>query len=211
MRRWVLVCVVVCALGGVNAARGDSDFQIGVGYSHVELDGETFDGRGGLRLEPRFSFGLEALPQVRLGFAVGFSTYWKDFDDEDLIEVDGDTIFIEDDGVEGLTLFTPEFQLSWRQPLGRRYERGLYIEAGVGVGGVIGNYFVADEWGWDTEESDWDAAFSVRPFVRGAYEWDQFQVGIEGSYLFGQELDFNDRASGEVSEWYVGAFFGYRF
>src|SRR5687767_949174 len=100
MRRWVLVCgMVICALSGVSVARGDSDFQIGVGYSYVELDGETFDGRGGVRFEPRWSFSLDALPPVRLGFGVGLSSYWKDFDDEDLIQVDGDTIFIEDDGV----------------------------------------------------------------------------------------------------------------
>jgi len=213
MRRWVLFCVaVVCAIGIGREARADWDFQLGVGYSQVNLGNGPFDGRGGARIEPRFSFGPDSLPQLRLGIGVGFSGYWNDIrGDTDVIVIDGDTIFVDSSDVESLSLIEPEFQLSWRQPLGMRDGRGFYVEGGVGVGGVIANYWVGSSWGWDEFKSEWDAAFEVRPFVRAAYQWEKWQVGLEGSYMFGQELDFSPRVRGDIEEWYVGGFFGIRF
>jgi hypothetical protein len=213
MRGWVLFCgVVVCAIGIGREARGDWDFQLGVGYSQVDLGNGPFDGRGGARIEPRFSYGPEGLPQLRLGIGVGFSGYWRDVGrNGDEIVIHGDTIFLNSDDVESLSLIEPEFQLSWRQPIGMRNGHGFYVEGGAGVGGVIGNYWVGQSWGWDEVENAWDAAFEVRPFVRAAYQWENWQVGVEGSYMFGQELDFSPRVQGDVSEWYVGAFFGIRF
>jgi hypothetical protein len=33
-------------------------------------------------------------------------------------------------------------------------------------------------------------------------------LGVEGSYLFGGSLDFTNQIEGDLSEWYVGVFFG---
>jgi hypothetical protein len=209
MWRSVLV-MVACGLVAVESARAEWEVGLGAGYSSVDLGG-AFDGDGGIRLEPRVSFSLEAVPQIRLGFGLGLSGYATDLDDGEVIRVDGESIFIEEDGVESLSLLEPEFQISWRQPLGGEDRRGFYIEGGVGLGGVIANYGVSDEWGWDLEESEWDATVGVRPFVRGAYQWDDWRVGVEGSYMFGGDLNLNNRAEGDVTEWYVGGFFGYRF
>ena len=57
-----------------------------------------------------------------MGLGLGLSGYWDDLDDGDIIQVDGDSIFIEEDGVESLSLIEPEVQISWRQPLGMRDE-----------------------------------------------------------------------------------------
>lgn len=187
-----------------------------IGFSHVTLEGASgaFDERGGLRFEPRLTLTpfRNDLPQLKIGFGVGLSGYGKDVNNNGrFIDVDGDSIFIDDDEVEALSLIEPEFQASWRQGFGD--ERRWFIEPGIGLGGVIGNYWVgeSDWWGSDTNVNEWDATWGVRPFLRAGYEWDRMVAGIEASYMWGGKLDFTNEAHGDVREFYVGGFFGWRW
>jgi hypothetical protein len=197
-------------LGVTAPARAGAEFSLSAGYAHIELDGSAspFDDRGGFRVEPRFTFWGENLPQLKLGVGVGFSGYSKSIDDDDdFVVIDGEVFFIESDDVEALSLITPEFQISWRQPLGG--DGRWYVEPGVGVGAVIGNYWVGD-W-WDEDIDEWDATVSGRPFIRAGYQAKRWMAGLEVSYLFGGSLDFTDEVGGDITEFYAGGFFGWRW
>lgn len=221
MRTFKCMVLLTSALlaAGSQAARAEVEFSVGVGYGHVSLDGSggVFDERDGLRLEPRVSFNpVDAAPQLRLGFGLGISGYSHDVDGDDdgVIEVDDDTFIIGANDVETLTLLTPEFQLSWRQTFAADDEgRGWFVEPGVGVGAVVGQYwFGSSWWGWtDTDVSEWDATISARPFLRAGYQSHRWLAGLEASYLFGGSLAFTDDIGGDVREWYVGGFFGGRW
>jgi hypothetical protein len=114
------------------------------------------------------------------------------------------------------SLITPEFQISYRIPLGAHYrdeKPKWFIEPGVGVGVVIGQYWVGQSFGWWTDEdiSEWDATIEGRPFLRAGWQGDRWVFGLEGSYLFGGNLHFTDRIEGDISEWYAGGFFGVKW
>jgi hypothetical protein len=98
-------------------------------------------------------------------------------------------------------------------PAGEHGERRWFVEPGVAVGVVIGNYWIGDTFGFatDTDLSEWDATIAGRPFVRVGYSGDRWVFGLEGSYLFGGKLDFTDTIGGDVQEWYGGVFFGGRW
>ena len=196
-------------------ARADYDFSLSIGYAHVALDGSAspFDDRDGIRVEPRFSFGVsDEMPQLRLGAALAFSGYSRTRDDDDdFVVIDGEVFFIDSDDQESLSLITPEFQVSWRQPLDA--ERRWFVEPGIAVGVVIANYWVGDRWGWYYEEDvdEWDATIAGRPFLRAGYQADHWLIGLEASYLFGGQLDFTDDIRGDIEEFYAGVFFGGRW
>ena len=201
---------------------GGKEFDFGLGYSHVSLDGSAspFDSRDGIRAEGRFSWGAGgATSGLRLGVGLSISGFEKSVDDDFVLidDDDGDVIILDGDEVEALTLITPEFQLSWRQMLGpvegEYGERRWFVEPGVGLGVVIGQYWVGDTFGWwvETDEDEWDATFGARPFIRAGYASDRLVLGLEASYLFGGDLDFTDAIGGDVEEWYIGVFIGGRW
>lgn len=205
-----------CLVALVADARADYEFALSLGYAHVELDKTEgpFDSRGGFRVEPRFTFGVnDDLPQLKLGVGVGISGFNKSIDDDDgdFVVIDDEVFFFDSEDAHDLTLLTPEFQISWRQPLSG--DRRWFIEPGVGVGVVIGQYWVGDTFGWwtDTDINEWDATLGARPFLRAGYQADRWLLGMEASYLFGGSLDFTDEVGGNVEELYVGVFFGGRW
>ena len=224
VRGIVLVAGVAAFLVAValtpSAARADMEFDIGLGYSHVELDGSVspFDSRDGFRIEPRFSWtpGGDHSP-LRLGVGLGISGFDRRTDDDDIIiDDDGDIFVVDSDDVESLTLITPEFQVSYRLLLGPGDDEGnkhWFIEPGVAVGVVVGQYWVGDTFGWwvDTDVSEWDVTIAGRPFLRAGYQGDRWVFGLEGSYLFGGSLEFTNQVEGDLTEWYGGAFVGGRW
>ncbi len=212
----IAVVVFIASVGGASStARADVEFDIGIGYAHVELDGSAspFDSRGGVRVEPRISWSVDDGP-LRLGFGLAFSGYERRVDDDAIFtDDDGDVFEVDSDDVESLTFVTPEFQISYRIPLGPGDFDGnkrWFIEPGVGVGVVIGQYWVGETFGWwvDEDISEWDATIAGRPFLRAGWRGDHWVFGIEGSYLFGGSLDFTNNVGGDVTEWYVGGFVG---
>ena len=219
------LAIVVTSIAFPSEAVGrDKAFDLGIGYTHVELDGSAspFDSRGGIYVEPRFSWGLGGTAHGwRLGIALGISGFERENDGDDrviIVDDDDDEIFvINADDVESLTLLTPEFQVSYRVPLGppagEEGERRWFVEPGVGVGVVVGQYWVGESFGWwtDTDVNEWDATFGARPFLRAGYQSDRWVLGVEGSYLFGGDLEFTDEIGGDVEEWRVGVFFGGRW
>ena len=88
-----------------------------------------------------------------------------------------------------------------------------FIEPGVGVGVVIGQYWVGESFGgWvDEDFSEWDATIAGRPFLRAGYQRDRWVFGLEGSYAFGGKLHFTDAIEGDVTEWRAGGFFGVKW
>src|SRR5687768_17237024 len=100
-----------------RAARAETEFAIGFGYTHVSLDDTSiggFDEEGGAYFEPRFSFApYEQRPQFRVGFGLGFSFFYDETDGSaTFIDDDGDVFFADADDYEQLFLLNPELQLS---------------------------------------------------------------------------------------------------
>lgn len=223
VRSWRVGAGVVAAAAVVAAAGATAkaaEFDLGIGYAHVELDGSAspFDSRGGLRVEPRFSWspgGYDA--PLRLGLGLAISGFERSTDDDRVFtDEDGDVFIFDSDDVESLTLLTPEFQVSYRLMLGPEdldREKKWFVEPGVGVGVVVAQYWVGETFGWwtATEINEWDATIAGRPFIRAGYQGQRWVLGLEASYLFGGSLQFTEDIGGDVSEWHVGAFFGGRW
>jgi hypothetical protein len=206
---------------GASTARANGEFDLSLGYAHAELNGSAspFDSRDGFRVEPRVSWavgGGDHSP-LRLGFGLGMSGFERRTDDDAvLIDDDGDVFVFDGDDVEALSFITPEFQISYRIPLGShpQGERPKwFIEPGVGVGVIIGQYWVGESFGWwvDEDINEWDATIAGRPFLRAGYQGDRWVFGLEGSYAFGGKLHFTDAIEGDVTEWYAGGFFGVKW
>src|SRR5688572_26599835 len=119
------------------AAELDAD-AFGFGLGDLE-DFTGLDDASGIAGEIRFTRSF-FLKQLRIGSAISVALYEEDAEDNDLFDIDGD---------EELLLITPELQLSWRQPIFRRW----FVEGGAGVGVVIANY-QADGIALDVEDLD---------------------------------------------------------
>ena len=227
MGHWRMSGIIAGAVAFVGAtamntpAARAAEFDFGIGYAHIELDGSEspFDSRDGLRVEPRFSWspGGDDAP-LRLGFSLAFSGFDRRTDDDQIFidEDDNEIIIVDGDEVESLTLITPEFQVSYRLMLGpgdSEVNKKWFVEPGIGVGVVIGQYWVGETFGWwfDTDIDEWDATIAGRPFIRAGYQDERWVLGLEASYMFGGSLDFTNDIGGDVREWYVGAFFGGRW
>jgi hypothetical protein len=182
------------------AAELDAD-AFGFGLGDVE-DFTGLDDASGIAAEVRFTRAF-FLKQLRIGSAIGVSLYEEEAEDNELFELEGD---------EELLLITPELQLSWRQPIFRRW----FVEGGAGVGAVIANY-QADGIDLDAEDLDdideWAVGFGVRPFVRAGYALDRLLLGVEASYRW-TNLEFDDDeidVEGDLDQFMVGGFVGLRF
>ena len=208
MKPVIAMAAVAVVILSAQRAQAAAEFDLAIGYSHLWLDGsDRFEERDGVRVEPRFTFGGDGL---RLGFGVGISGYSHELEEDTIIIIDdGDDIDVfEADQWESVSLLVPEFQVSFRQPLGDQW----FIEPGVGVGAVFANYYIADEFWWsDDEESEWDTTFGVRPFVRAGWRGERWVFAAEASYLFGGDVELTDQVHGDVSELFIGGFFGFQF
>ena len=180
------------AAGSPAVVARDLEFNLAGGATELFIDDEAEDDevlneQWGPWVRPSFSLApIADAPQFRLGGGVGFSWTRGEIDDAFLA------------GDADLFLITPELLLSWRQPLG---DAGRwYLEPGVGVGGVIGALWVIG--------TDWGYGYSVRPFLRAAYQSDDWSAGVEASYRFGN-LDFGD-SDGEIENLEVGVFVAFK-
>jgi hypothetical protein len=216
----VVLSVVIVTAAGATTARANGEFDLSMGYAKLQLDGSAspFDSRDGFRVEPRVSWsvGGDHSP-LRLGFGLGMSGFERRTDDDGVfIDGDGDVITVDGDAVEALSLITPEFQASYRIPLGNSVDGGArhwFVEPGVGVGVVIGQYWVGESFGWfvDEDVNEWDATIAGRPFLRAGYQGERWVFGLEASYLFGGSLHFTDAIEGDLQEFYAGGFFGVKW
>ena len=200
---FAVVVVVVLGFSARAAVAGEYELAFSLGYSNLSLDdAANLDGQGGGRFEPRLSWQPFAdRPQVRFGVGLGFAYY---YDESDAGTIVAPPFGFDVDDYEDVALLTPEFQISWREPLGDRW----WLEGGVGVGPVFGVYSagqvvfeeLVDE---DVDESD--VGLGVRPFVRAAWHNERWSIGLEGSYQW-TTIDFGGPYGGDASEWYVGLF-----
>jgi hypothetical protein len=211
----VLTLLITSTAARAQGDRAELVFTLSYTTLESEFDGDAsgfglgdleqftqLDDVEGIAGEIRWTRSIFA-PQLRIGSAVSVALFEEEGEDVSFFDIDGD---------EKLLLITPELQLSWRQPITRRF----YIEAGAGVGIVIANY-QADGVMLDTNDlgdvDEWAAGFGVRPFVRAGYAWDHFVIGAEASYRFTdiewEEDDFE--IDGELDQLMVGGFVGFRF
>ena len=208
---WIVAAgAVLLVLRSSALAQGEREFSLGVGYTRMNFDGDSplVDDRDGVHFDPVFSLApIERLPQLRLGAAFGISFAVDDTRGAFVSDEEGGTLFIEGDDTS-LMLFEPELRIAWRQSLAEG--EAVFVEAGVGGGGVIGWLSAGDDASVtdpdDAEIDEVDAAFMGRAFVRVGAHVTSGIVGVEASYMVGGNLDFADGIGGDVSEFYVGIF-----
>jgi hypothetical protein len=185
-----------------------TEISLGIGYSHLSLNGASgeLDEQGGGRIEPRFSWQpFSRRPELRFGIGMGFSYYYDTTDAED---VNSGPFTFDVDNYEDVALITPEFQVSWRQPMSERW----WLEGGVGVGPAFAMYTAGDvvfDDFFDEDVSESDVGLGVRPFIRAGFRGgDRWSWGVEGSYQW-SDIDFGAPFGGDAREWYVGLFFSF--
>jgi hypothetical protein len=189
------------------------EFSLGLGYARVEFDNSPplIDGRDCLHFDPVFSVApLEAVPQLRLGAAVGW-TFAVDDTKGAIISGDNGLIIATSSDVVFM-LFEPEARVSWRQPFG---PGGLYfLEAGAAAGGVIGWLDVSGQSATTGADQDLDETagnYQWKVFLRAGMPVSNGLAGIEASYMRGGRLEFSDDIHGEPNEFYIGVFGALQF
>jgi hypothetical protein len=205
----VLVATVGCFTTPARAAF-DSEFAVGVGYSHVTFNSGSplLDDRDCIHLDSFFSGSpFPQLPGLRVGAAVGFSAA-LDNTRSAFISSGGQTIFISGSDVS-LLLFEPELRVAWRHSFGD-YNLS-YVEAGVAGGGVIAwlsadGQDEAQPKGTTASFDESDVSWSARAFVRLGFPVPDGIVGVEASYLRGGNMKFADGVSGDVEDFYIGVY-----
>ena len=205
------VCLAPAALAQ------DPEYAFGVNYSHLFLDGANADEleeQGGLTLNGRVSWPVsppmtDRRPELRFGVGLNLSFYSSERD----ADGDDDDFFDEDElDISQLSMITPELQLSVRAPVGRDF----YLEPGIAGQFIVGNYWTGEEsrWGWwsdvDEEDDIWRVGGGARLFLRGAYQFRRWALGIEGAYSYGW-LDFGHDVGGDIQQGYLGVFFAHSF
>ena len=204
--RLIVLAFAAVALLAESARADRPELGLSFGYSHLSLDGnDALDGQGGARFEPRVSFEpFDDRPQVRFGFALGFSYF---YDERDSGQIVSPPFVFDVDSYEDVFLLSPEFQVSWRQPLGDDW----WIEGGVGVGVVFGFYSAGDvifDDVVDENVDESDVGLGVRPFIRAAWHGDRWSWGAEAQYQY-TTIDFGGPFGGDASEWYAGLFLAF--
>jgi hypothetical protein len=192
-----------------------AEFALGIGYARIRFDGDPplIDNRDALHVEPVLSVApFEAVPQVRLGAALGWSMAVDDTRGAFVVR-DGETTAVASSDTN-LMLFEPDLRLSWRQPLDR--EGNYFVEGGGAAGAAIGWLDVGDDDDEATDPDDvtfseTDASFQWRVFLRAGVRMRGGFAGIEASYMRAGELTFTDNVGGEASEFYVGIFGALQF
>jgi hypothetical protein len=190
----------------------DPEFAFGLNYSHLFLDGshaDELEEQGGLTLNGRVSWPIsppmtDRRPELRFGVGLNLSFYRSEHDDDD------DDDFFNGVDITQVSMITPELQLSVRAPVGRDF----YLEPGIAGQFIVGNYWAGEEdwWGWDVDEEQdiWRVGGGARVFLRGAYQFRRWALGIEGAYSYGW-LDFGHDIGGDTQQGYLGVFFAHSF
>ena len=211
--RWTQVVSLVATLVlPVAALAQEREWAAGAGYGHLFLDGSDaneLEEQGGLVLNGRVSWPVGApmtdrRPELRFGLGGHVAFYRSETDDD----FDDDDDFFDDEvDVTQLTMLVPELQLSVRQPIG-----DFYLEPGIAGQFILGNYWRGEESWWDVDEDEdiWRVGGGARLFLRGAYQWDRWFIGVEGSYSYGW-LDFGHDIGGDIQQGFIGVFFGRTF
>ena len=197
------------ALAQSEFPQGRPEFLLGVGYSNISIGSSSIENEGALHWDPVFSFSplAEALPQLRLGAAVGVSLL-LDNSSRTLISNNGQLIITGSSEVP-LWLLEPEVRLSWRQTFGDRGQ--FFIEPGI-AGGFCWGFLDIDVEGSPGESFDKsDSTLFGRAFLRLGAQVPGGTAGVEASYLSGGTLEFADNARGHLNEWYVGIFGALQF
>ena len=194
----------------------NAEFALGIGYTRISLDGggPLLEGRDGIHLNPVVSFApFAALPQLRLGAAVGWSIALDDPSGATVVN-DGQVFVVTASDVTFM-LVEPELRLSWRQPFGE--DDAFFIEPGVAGGAALGWLDVGSD-DDDTPDvadanafDDWDSSFQWKVFLRAGARVPTGIAGIEASYMTAGELEFADNLRGEPGEFYFGVFGALRF
>jgi hypothetical protein len=218
---------VTAALAFASAARADSwyyedegpdprtEFALGVGYARINFDGgpALIDNRDALHFEPVLSVApLDAVPQLRLGAALGWSLAVDDTRGA-FISRDGELVAVASSDTTFM-FFEPDLRASWRQPLDR--DGNYFVEAGGAAGAAIGWLDVGDEddEATDPDEvtfSETDTSFQWKVFLRAGVRVSNGFAGVEASYMKAGDLSFADDVSGEAEEFYIGIFGALQF
>ena len=205
---WPAPALLVLILVPTAASAQKWEWGLSLGYSHLSLDDTagSLDEQGGFRFEPRFTWRpFDQRPELRLGIGIGFSYY---YDESDAGEIVSPPFSFDVDSYEDVSLCTPEFQVSWRQPVSDRW----WIEGGIGIGPAFGFYTAGDvvfDELFDEDIDEDDVGLGVRPFIRTGFRGgDTWNWGLEASYQW-TDIDFGQPVGGDVEEWYVGVFFSF--
>ena len=229
--RWVVVLVIAVA-PSASKVRGNGDvasyedvrepydpqgeFALGIGYTRINLEGggPLLEGRDGIHFNPVVSIApFEAVPQLRLGAAVGGSLA-VDETRGAAVSNDGGLFVVTSSDVT-FALLEPELRVSWRQPLGE--DGGSFIEPGVAAGAAVGWLDVGDgddetpDVADENAFSEWDSSFQWKVFLRAGTRVSDGVAGIEVSYMTAGRLEFADDLGGEPEEFYFGIFGALRF
>ena len=210
--RWLRAALIsilfVCAVKPSIVLAQKTEFALGIGYSHLSLDGAPgeFDEQDGGRFEPRFSWQpFDDRPQLRFGVGMGFSYYYDTTNNGAIISP---PFAFDVDTFESFSLLTPEFQVSWRQPMSENW----WVEGGVGLGPAIAFYSAGDVIFndlFDEDISECEVGLGVRPFLRAGFRGgEHWNWGFEGSYQW-TTVDLGHNLGENPNEWYVGVFFGF--
>jgi hypothetical protein len=191
------------------------EFALGIGYTRISLDGggPLLEGRDGIHFEPVVSFApFDAVPQLRLGAAVGWSLALDDTRGA-AISHNGNLFVVTTSDVTFM-LIEPELRLSWRQSFAHD---SFFIEPGVAAGAAIGWVDVGDAASDHPDAADansfteWDTSFEAKVFLRAGTHFDNGMAGIEASYMRAGTLEFADNMRGKPEEFYFGIFGSLQF
>jgi hypothetical protein len=163
---------------------------------------------GALRWDGQFATSpLAALPQLRLGAALGLSMVLDD--EKFIIHSSGGATFIGSADMP-LYMLEPEIRLSWRQHLDAG--KVWYIEPGIGAGGAFANLSLDGE-DTSTGESfdEWDDTWTTRVYLNVGARVVGGLAGVQASYMRGGEIDFAEEASGDLEQWFIGIFGALQF
>lgn len=215
-QRVALLATAALALMGPPAstalaeATEATDFSLGIGYAYLSVGDSDSElhAEDAIRFDAAFTFApIPAAPQLRLGAAFGLAAV---LDNSERTIISNGGLVIAGSNSVPLLFLEPELRLSWRQYIGDT----VFIEPGIGVGGVFGHLDIDDDDdtdGQDNSFSEWDQSVSGRAFVNLGFEVSGGIAGFQASYMRGGELDFAENASGEVEEFYIGFFGGLQF
>jgi hypothetical protein len=194
------------------AAAQEAEFQFGIGYGHLFWDGAhsgPLEEQGGIRVDGRVTWCPDArhLPALRVGAGATLGSYFSNDDDGSVTFV-GDVVIVEPSRFTQLSMFTPELEIAWRQ----WFDNKWYVEPGLAGMFIVGNFSKGEEaFGFvDSDIDEWRVGGGGRAFLRlGYHGWDQWSIGVEGSYAYGW-LDFGHDVGGDIQQAYLGAFAAYR-
>ena len=203
---WLGACLLAVT---VFATRADAayTFDFGIGVQKLNIDGDAvseLDGDDNLALKIKFMIAPNGEKNPwRYGFSLsgGYA-----LDETNPFVFDGEVY--ADDPFKELSILIPEFRVAYHWKVDKHW----FVEPSIGVGPSIGIFRVGedDDWAWGGGDAHWKLGIAVEPSIQIGWGKDQWALGAEASYTW-THLDFGDDAGGEITMFYVGAFFRYQF